>query len=119
MNHAFDVIVVGAGPAGLAAATSAASAGRKVAVLDDNPHVGGQIWRAGAGNSSPDRAKEQAVAAFKASGAELFAGRQVVDATASPGTLQAWVGAEQRLDSFQFESLILATGARERFLPFP
>ena len=119
MNHACDVIVVGAGPAGLAAATAAASAGRKVAVLDDNPHVGGQIWRAGAGNSSPDRAKEQAVAAFKASGAELFGGRQVVDATASPGTLQAWVGAEQRLDSFQFESLILATGARERFLPFP
>ena len=59
----------------------------------------------------------RAVTAFEASGAELFAGRQVVDA--SLGTLQAWVGAEQRLESFQFESLILATGARERFLPFP
>ena len=119
MNHAFDIVVVGAGPAGLAAATAAAGAGRKVAVLDDNPHVGGQIWRAGAGNSEPDRARQQALAAFESSGAELFAGRQVADATLSPGMLRAWVGAEQSLESFQFESLILATGARERFLPFP
>ena len=119
MIRAFDIVVVGAGPAGLAAATAAAKAGRKVAVLDDNPNVGGQIWRAGAGKSAADRAREQAVAAFEASGAVLFAGYQVVDATASPGTLQAWVGAKQRLESFQFESLILATGARERFLPFP
>lgn len=117
MNRAFDIVVVGAGPAGLAATTAAAAAGRKVAVLDDNPKVGGQIWRAGAGKSAADRAREQAVTAFEASDAELFAGRQVVDA--SPGTLQAWVGAEQRLDTFEFESLILATGARERFLPFP
>ena len=117
MTHAFDIVVVGAGPAGLAAATAAAGMGRKVAVLDDNPHVGGQIWRAGAGKSAADRAREQAVAGFESSSAELFAGRQVADA--SPGSLQAWVGAEQRLESFQFESLILATGARERFLPFP
>ena len=48
-SHAFDIVVVGAGPAGLAAAAAAAKAGRKVAVLDDNPRVGGQIWRAGAG----------------------------------------------------------------------
>ena len=115
--RAFDIVVVGAGPAGLAAATAAAGSGRKVAVLDDNPRVGGQIWRAGAGKSAADRAREQAVAAFEASGAELFAGYQVVDASA--GALQAWVGAEQKVESFQFESLILATGARERFLPFP
>jgi len=117
MSRAFDIVVVGAGPAGLAAATAAAGAGRKVAVLDDNPHVGGQIWRAGAGKSAADRVRDRSVAAFEASGAALFAGCQVVDAV--PGALQAWVGAEQRLESFEFESLILATGARERFLPFP
>jgi NADPH-dependent 2,4-dienoyl-CoA reductase/sulfur reductase-like enzyme len=117
MSRAYDIVVVGAGPAGLAAATAAARANRTVALLDDNPRVGGQIWRAGTGKSAADRAREQAVAAFEASDAELFAGRQVVDA--SPGALQAWVGAEQRLESFRFESLILATGARERFLPFP
>ena len=74
-------------------------------------------YGAGAGKPAADRARERAVTAFEASGAELFAGRQVVDA--SLGTLQAWVGAEERLESFQFESLILSTGARERFLPFP
>src|SRR5580658_817064 len=119
MNRTYDIVVVGAGPAGLAAATAASNAGHRVAVVDDNPHAGGQIWRAGAGRSAADRAKEQAIAAFEGSGAHLFAGHQVVDAAPSPGTLQAWVGAEQRLESFAFESLILATGARERFLPFP
>lgn len=91
MTRAYDIVVVGSGPAGLAAATAAAAAGRKVAVLDDNPHVGGQIWRAGAGKSGADRARERAVTPFEASGAELFASCQVVDATASPGTLQGWV----------------------------
>lgn len=119
MSHPYDIVVVGAGPAGLAAATSAATAGSNVAVLDDNPRVGGQIWRAGAGKSAADRARERTVEAFHASGAELFAGRQVVGATASAGALDAWFGAEQRLESFRFKSLILATGARERFLPFP
>lgn len=119
MSRVYDIVVVGAGPAGLAAAAAAANAGRAVAVLDDNPKVGGQIWRAGAGKSAGDRAREQAVAAFEASGAELFAGSQVVDATASPGRLQSWIAAEQKIEIFQFESLILATGARERFLPFP
>lgn len=119
MIRRYDIVVVGAGPAGLAAATAAATAGRKVAVLDDNPRVGGQIWRSGAGNSTADRAREQALAAFQVSGAELFAGRQVVDATASEGTLEAWFAAEHTIESFGFESLILATGARERFLPFP
>ena len=37
MNRVYDIVVVGAGPAGLAAATAAAAAGRKVAVLDDCP----------------------------------------------------------------------------------
>ena len=41
----YDVVVVGAGPAGLAAACRAAECGRRVAMLDDNPHPGGQIWR--------------------------------------------------------------------------
>jgi len=42
-----DVIVVGAGPAGIAAATAAARHGQSVLLLDDNPAAGGQIWRGG------------------------------------------------------------------------
>src|SRR5688500_10285753 len=41
----FDVLVVGAGPAGLAAAAMAGRAGGRVGLLDDNPAPGGQIWR--------------------------------------------------------------------------
>jgi NADPH-dependent 2,4-dienoyl-CoA reductase/sulfur reductase-like enzyme len=118
MKYAFDILVVGAGPAGLAAATAAAGAGRSVALLDENPHVGGQIWRSAVGQSHPDRLKSQAVAKFIASKATLFSGRQVMDADAS-GTLSAWVNSSQTLETFTFDKLILATGARERFLPFP
>ena len=39
------MLVVGAGPAGMAAAAAAAEAGRRVILIDDNPAPGGQIWR--------------------------------------------------------------------------
>src|SRR5882724_7579833 len=41
----FDVLVIGGGPAGMAAATRAAEAGASVAIVDDNARLGGQIWR--------------------------------------------------------------------------
>jgi len=40
-----DVAVIGAGPAGLAAATRAADAGLSVVLLDEQDAVGGQIYR--------------------------------------------------------------------------
>src|SRR5690348_14639822 len=46
MRHHADVIVVGAGLAGLAAAAEAAAAGRRVLLLDQEPEqsLGGQAW---------------------------------------------------------------------------
>jgi len=41
----FDIAAVGAGPAGIAAAYVAAETGRRVALLDASPWLGGQIWR--------------------------------------------------------------------------
>ena len=41
-----DVLVVGAGPAGLAAATAAANAGLSTVLVDEGPSPGGQVWRA-------------------------------------------------------------------------
>ena len=40
-----ELTIVGAGPGGLAAAIEAANAGIKVTLLDDNPKLGGQIYR--------------------------------------------------------------------------
>jgi NADPH-dependent 2,4-dienoyl-CoA reductase/sulfur reductase-like enzyme len=117
-----DILVVGAGPAGIAAATAAAQLGSQVVVLDDNPAPGGQIWRGGvAAKQKPEPAgKTAALAAFRASGAELLPGRRAV---AAPGsnlvqTLLEDAGAPQ-VELFRWNRLILATGARERFLPFP
>ena len=53
----FDVLVVGAGPAGIAAAVRAAEHGNRVGVVDDNPHCGGQIWRGAEDESTEDASK--------------------------------------------------------------
>ena len=51
-----DLAIVGAGPAGLAAAATAARAGLSVLMLDENPNVGGQIYRAVTSNPVKDHA---------------------------------------------------------------
>lgn len=54
----FDVAVVGAGPAGLAAAGEAAAAGCSVLLVDAGTQFGGQYWRhatAEAGDTDPGR----------------------------------------------------------------
>ena len=49
-----DVIVVGAGGAGLAAAVSAAEEGASVIVVEKNPYIGGNTVRTGGGYASCD-----------------------------------------------------------------
>lgn len=44
-RQTFDLLIVGAGPAGLSAAVAAARAGAKVVVVDEEPRVGGRIGR--------------------------------------------------------------------------
>ncbi len=115
-----DVVVIGAGPAGIAAATAAARHGRSVIIVDDNPAPGGQIWREATG---PQRARSQhlprqrALDALRASGAQVLSGRSVFDVDAG-GRLLASCGPVNEVEEFRFEQLILATGARERLLPF-
>jgi NADPH-dependent 2,4-dienoyl-CoA reductase/sulfur reductase-like enzyme len=122
-----DVLAVGAGPAGMAAAIAAATHGSKVLVLDDNASEGGQIWRRGlvtphdpARPHVQDATQAALRTAFHQSGAELLPGRRVVDAP-RPGILHTIANspAGPVLESFAWDRLILATGARERFLPFP
>ncbi|MBM3814521.1 MAG: NAD(P)/FAD-dependent oxidoreductase [Acidimicrobiia bacterium] len=98
----FEVVIVGAGPAGLAAASAAVERSRRVLLIDDNPAPGGQIWR-GEGRQPPR-------------GVETWLETQVLGPL-RPGLLMAdRAGVPAQIS---YEKLILATGARERFLPFP
>lgn len=56
-DEPFDVAVVGAGPAGLAAAVAAAESGARVVVVDAGARVGGQYWRHPAGSTAQQDAK--------------------------------------------------------------
>ncbi|HVN21512.1 MAG TPA: FAD/NAD(P)-binding oxidoreductase [Dongiaceae bacterium] len=108
----FDVLVVGAGPAGMAASVTAAECGARVGVMDDNVAAGGQIWR---GNLEDPEANSWS-GRLRAKGVVTLFGTRVFDQPA-PGCLLA-----ERADDtveLHYEKLILATGARERFLPFP
>src|SRR5215472_645814 len=128
----FDVVVVGAGPAGLAAACAAAESSRRVALVDETPWLGGQIWRGQPGNgahahdsngssnslaSKPGKSPAlRLLARFRDSGATLFA-RTTVIAAPGPGLLMAERdGASLEIP---WRRLVLATGARELFVPFP
>jgi NADPH-dependent 2,4-dienoyl-CoA reductase/sulfur reductase-like enzyme len=120
MTGAFDVIIVGAGPAGLAAAIATTEAGRQVCILDDNPAAGGQIWRGFDPANIADYPGSSALShvnnRLRNSNMETRFGARVVDHPAS-GVLR--VETESGHSDFAFQRLIVATGARERFLPFP
>ena len=111
-----DVAVVGAGPAGLAAACRAAETGARVLLVDEGAAPGGQIWRQAAG-APPVRLAGRWLARFAASGATRLGGAAVVDA--GPGPLLLVERAGGGALRVKARSVIVATGARERFLPFP
>ncbi len=111
---ATEILVVGGGAAGLSAAL-AASAKKKVAIVDDNPLLGGQIWRAEMGRiTSP--AATQLIDSVNSGKITVVSGARIF-ALAAPNTLLAET--PDGRSEIEYEKLILATGARERFLPFP
>jgi NADPH-dependent 2,4-dienoyl-CoA reductase/sulfur reductase-like enzyme len=110
----FEIVVVGGGPAGLAAAAAARESGTFVALLDDNPQIGGQIWRASIDGIHPEAAGW--ARKLEAYGVEVFRQARVFDADPR-GVLFAET--PNGVLRFGWKNLILATGARERFLPFP
>lgn len=114
MRDSFDILVVGAGPAGMVAAVNAAARGKRVGLVDDNPAAGGQIWRSG-GELPPDA--RRAIASLEASNVVRLQGWRVFDAP-RPGLLHAERSGGECAE-LGYKSLVLATGARERFLPFP
>jgi NADPH-dependent 2,4-dienoyl-CoA reductase/sulfur reductase-like enzyme len=111
----FEVAVVGGGPAGLAAACAAAESGRRTALLDDTPWLGGQIWRGQQAHPVIPQATFW-IEKFRRSKAVLL-DQCAVLGPISPRTLLTEHPRGPR--QIEWEKLILATGARELFLPFP
>jgi NADPH-dependent 2,4-dienoyl-CoA reductase/sulfur reductase-like enzyme len=112
----YDVLVIGAGPAGLAAAHAASSGGAKIGIVDDNPLAGGQIWRGGPGLQADPRAQALWSALRDAPNVTFLPQTRVLFSP-EPGQLR--VQTPSTSDTLRFDRLILATGARERLLPFP
>lgn len=111
-----DVLIVGAGPAGMAAAVAAAPSGASVVVIDDNPAPGGQIWRDGPGAALPPAARRWRDALGRHANIRMRSGTRVVAAPAPGELLLEDAGEATRM---RWNRLILCTGARELLLPFP
>lgn len=111
----FDIVIVGAGPAGVAAACAAAQSGQRVAVVDETPWLGGQIWRGQQARLLSGQARRW-FQGFRASGATLLDRTSVIGCPRS-GVLLAEHDNHPR--EVRWRRLIVATGARELFLPFP
>jgi NADPH-dependent 2,4-dienoyl-CoA reductase/sulfur reductase-like enzyme len=119
-----DVAIIGAGPAGLAAADLLGAAGCAVTVLDEQPAPGGQIYR-GIGAASAER--------LRVLGPDYAAGRALLGAVERPGVTlitgaTVWEVTRDRRLSYSVggsarqiaaDRIILATGATERPMPFP
>jgi octopine oxidase subunit A len=119
-GNRIDFAVVGAGPAGMAAAALAAGVGIETALIDEQDAPGGQIYRAveRAGAGSPLGADFLAgkplAAALRASGSTYLPATTVwhID---PDGTLSLLSGAGSR--TLRARRILIATGALERPVP--
>ncbi|MBD1549573.1 NAD(P)/FAD-dependent oxidoreductase [Roseibium aggregatum] len=119
-----DLVIIGAGPAGMAAAAQAADCGLSVLILDEQPRPGGQIYR------DVDRAAPRHGAIL---GKDYTDGLGLTDRLDHPniaclfGT-SVWQIDPQAAVSFSRDGrggvargkrLLIATGAQERPMPLP
>lgn len=116
MSEDFDLLIIGAGPAGMAAALAAAPSGLRIGVIDDNPLPGGQIWRDGVQAQLPANARRHRAALAAARNIQVFNSTRVV---AIAGPQQLLLEDAERAWRARYAKLIVCTGARELLLPFP
>ncbi|MDN5688440.1 MAG: FAD-dependent oxidoreductase [Brachybacterium sp.] len=135
------VVVIGGGPAGLAAAAEAVRTSQDVVLIDAGPRLGGQYWRHGAKDDLPGAPSprwhhgwstyralhDQVHAAIRAGRLRLLASTHVVALDVrEDGRLAVQISptpeaapALQHLDTVLAESVVLCPGAYDRQLPVP
>src|SRR5690606_19573176 len=120
-DRRYDVVVVGGGPAGLAAAASAVRAGCAVALLDSGEDPGGQYWRHRPGrlDGLPAHTTFAWLAETVRSGATYLPGHEVwtIGRPAGGFAVRALHGGAERV--IHGATLVVASGAVDRQLPFP
>ena len=122
MQEQYDLLVIGAGPAGLSAASAAAENGLDVILLDEQELPGGQIYRSVSGRnarknflSKEDRKDGmELVGRFNKSGAVYLPKTTVWDA--EPGRVLCSTDGTAR--EIKAQCIVVATGAMERPVPF-
>ena len=115
------IIVIGAGPAGLAAAEAASRNGSDIALIDSAPRLGGQYWRnKGTVKGYRSERADQLFAKVSRAKSITHISEATVWSIEKDGELfrvnYLQGGAESSLTA---EKLIIATGAYDRSLPFP
>lgn len=120
LNH--DLVIVGSGPAGMAASLVAAEQGERVLVLDEQRQPGGQVFRAIEKN---DAASRPELGDSYYAGSKLIRSFRRANVDYRPGTTVWYVSSEGEVGFTQDGEakivkaghVVVATGAMER--PFP
>ncbi|UUZ77773.1 FAD-dependent oxidoreductase [Polaromonas sp. P1(28)-13] len=125
MTREFDVVVIGAGPAGMSAAIGLRGQGLSVLVVDEQPAPGGQIWRAveavaptPTGTLLGDEYRAGAGLAGRFRGCGAFYEPQTQVWQIEPGW-HVYMTRDGRAEVVRANHVVLALGAQERPAPFP
>jgi len=124
MHKMYDLVIVGAGPGGLAAAVTAKSVGMSVLILNEQEHIGGQIYHSLENVRGENRAilgedylyGRSLLTEFRNSGAEYIPGAAVLDVNLDKSV--CYLKGEKTY-LVKAGHIIISAGAMERPVPVP